>query len=440
MSYMQLMKLKTWALFALVAGVAMGHTQAPPTELPTPKFDAEMRTSALAAISDVVTKRAFVPGIDFSKWNEFVTKRQTEIDAAETAVAFTGQMNRALRDFGFSHIRLQAPSANGPAGSTIGIGVQIEIVPDGILIVSVRPSSPAFRAGLKQDEIILKIDGVKATGTGQIRGEIGQVRTLEIRGTDGKVREVKITLQRIQTLLDLLQTTPPTTPPVGPAVQTRRDSITWPNEETALVRIVSFSGNFSRPQVRSMMVEAKKAKYLILDVRMNGGGAADNMGWLLSHLMPPKTDYGVFVSRSVANRYKEANPTGPMTAEAIAKWTPGPGKLMTRTFPDFEPYAGKIAVLINGGSGSASEITAATLQEQRGAILVGTKTAGAVLASVYALIPGGFRLQYPVSDYVTPKGVRLEGNPVKPTIEVTGRPTADGNDPVLAAAIEALRK
>lgn len=417
-----------------------------PTVATAVTFTPEVRKAVMDSISDVVMKRAFVPGIDFSKWTEFVGKRQTEIDAATTPVMFATRINATLRDFGFSHIRLQAPSATDPAGSIVGIGITAQIVEEGIQIISVKPGSPAFRAGLKQDEIITKIDGVKPTATGQIRGELGQVRTFEIKGTDGKVREVKITLQRIQTQIAFWQeappalppATPPATPPARPAPQ--RDNLTWPSADVAVLRIVSFSGNFTREQIKGFVGEAKRGTKLVIDLRNNGGGAADNMGYLLSLLMPPRTEYGVFVSRSLANRYKEANPEAPITAEAIAKWTPEANRLRTRPVRDFEPYTGKIAVLINRGSGSASEITAASLREQRGAVLVGSRSAGAVLASVFANIPGGFRLQYPISDYVTSKYVRLEGNPIKPDVEVANPFSSDGKDPVLEAAIAALAK
>jgi carboxyl-terminal processing protease len=94
-------------------------------------------------------------------------------------------------------------------------------------------------------------------------------------------------------------------------------------------------------------------------------------------------------------------------------------------------------VLINRGSASASEICAAALREVAGAKLIGSRTAGAVLASTYARI-GDWELQYPVTDYVTIKGLRLEGNPLQPDEEVS----ASGNgreDAVLAKALELLR-
>ena len=77
-------------------------------------------------------------------------------------------------------------------------------------------------------------------------------------------------------------------------------------------------------------------------------------------------------------------------------------------------WTGKMAVLINRGSASASEIAAAALNECVGAPLIGQKSAGAVLASVYGSLPSGFSVQYPIDDYVTIKGVRLEKSPREP--------------------------
>jgi carboxyl-terminal processing protease len=104
-----------------------------------------------------------------------------------------------------------------------------------------------------------------------------------------------------------------------------------------------------------------------------------------------------------------------------------------------KPFTGKIAVLTNRGSASASEITTAALKEQVGAIQVGQRTAGAVLASTYGRLPEGWSLQYPVSDFVTGKGLRLESNPLAPDVEEAGRTGEDGVDPVVQAAVKKLK-
>ena len=61
------------------------------------------------------------------------------------------------------------------------------------------------------------------------------------------------------------------------------------------------------------------------------------------------------------------------------------------------------------------------------------------MASTYGRLEGGFELQYPVSDYVTIKGQRLEGDPVTPHVEVKEQRTVDGKDAYIQAAIEAWK-
>ena len=95
-------------------------------------------------------------------------------------------------------------------------------------------------------------------------------------------------------------------------------------------------------------------------------------------------------------------------------------------------------MLINRGSASASEICAAALRECSAAPIIGSKSAGAVLASTYARLALGWELQYPVTDYVTIKGMRLEGNPLQPDHETTSNPDSK-EDVVLAKALEMLR-
>jgi carboxyl-terminal processing protease len=191
--------------------------------------------------------------------------------------------------------------------------------------------------------------------------------------------------------------------------------------------------------LESLIAEAsKKAKYLIVDLRSNGGGAVNNLNHLLSLLLPEGTPYGTFVTRRIAEDYAKEKAEGPTTPEAMADWAPVSRKAKTRKSA-VAPFSGKIAVLINRGSASASEICAAALKECAGSKVVGTSSAGAVLSSVFRRLVEGFSVQYPVSDYVTIKGVRLEANPIKPDVEVTAVKKDNEPDPVIAKAVQIVR-
>jgi carboxyl-terminal processing protease len=102
------------------------------------------------------------------------------------------------------------------------------------------------------------------------------------------------------------------------------------------------------------------------------------------------------------------------------------------------PFGGRLAVLVDGGSYSASEIFSAGMQSVKRARVFGTRTAGGALPAVLERLPGGDVLQYAIGDFTTAQGDRVEGRGVIPDVTVT--PTrADllaGRDPVLEAALD----
>lgn len=382
-------------------------------------LSAEQKASVLEGIKDVVENRAFVPGVDFSKWSEFIAKRQEDLDKAATVPAFGQVINTALRDFGFSHIRLLSPRAAATRNRTsvITSGASVGPVEEGLSVRMVREGSPAAAAGIKQGEVILKVDGTPAKDPAQLEGDEGKKLKLEIKAADGTTKQVDVELKRISTV--------------------RPETLTWLNDKVAVLRVFTFAAGYGRQNIETLMQEAaaKKAETLVLDLRSNGGGAVNNLNHLLSLLMPDQTDYGVFISKPVFENFKAANPGKEPTLNNVVAWVPN--KTKTRIRQSTPPFTGKVVVLINRGSASASEITAAALKEKRNAVIFGTQSAGAVLASVFRTLPEGFSLQYPVSDYVTVGGVRLEGNPVKPDHEVSG-PVVDGKDPVHTKVLEVL--
>jgi carboxyl-terminal processing protease len=377
---------------------------------------AEQKKAVLDGVSSVISERAFVPGVDFSKWPEFVAKRQEAVDKAENVAAFASAVNQSLREFGFSHIRLLSPRAEANRGRTsqIGLGAAFRPHAEGLQVQMIRDNAPAATAGIKTGEIILTVDGAPAKESTQLEGDEGKKLKLMIKSAEGQTRELEVELKRFSTV--------------------REETLTWVDEETAVLRVFTFSAGYGRERIEKLMTEAAKAKRLVLDLRSNGGGAVNNLNHLLSLLLPPETAYGTFVSKTAYEGVVKPGETMALTdaASAITR----KASTRARTVP---PFAGKVAVLINRGSASASEIAAAALKENSGAVLVGSRTAGAVLASTFRRLPEGFSLQYPVSDYVTIKGVRLEGNPLLPDAESTERPAEGQPDPAVVKAVELLK-
>ena len=378
----------------------------------------EQKDAVLKGVEDVVVNRAFVPGVDFKKWPEFIAKHQEALEKAEDAAAFAGAINRALREFGLSHIRLQTPRAAASRNQTtaIGTGASVTKRDEGLEVRGVNENASAKAAGLQPGDVITKVNGQKADDPSKLEGEKGSKVEVEVKKANGETKTVTLERTEYSTV--------------------RKETLTWVDEETAVLRVFTFAAGYGRQNIETLMTEAAKAKYLVLDLRNNGGGATNNLNHLLSLLLPDQTPYGVFVNRTTAARFAEETKKDPNDPIAIAQWSSAQVKTRART--TVPPFSGKIAVLINRGSGSASENAAAALRESASAPLVGSRTAGAVLASIFRPLPEGFAIQFPVSDFVTAKGVRLEKNPLVPDIEVT-TVRNDQSDPARDKAIEKLK-
>lgn len=110
-------------------------------------------------------------------------------------------------------------------------------------------------------------------------------------------------------------------------------------------------------------------------------------------------------------------------------------------FPRPETYKGPLAILVDGGSASTSEILAGGLQDLKRARIFGTRTAGAVLPSDIIRLPNGDGFQYAQAGYTSTGGRVLEGTGVTPDVEVrqTEEARSDGKDLVLDAADDWIR-
>jgi carboxyl-terminal processing protease len=111
-------------------------------------------------------------------------------------------------------------------------------------------------------------------------------------------------------------------------------------------------------------------------------------------------------------------------------------------FPRPDAFRGPLAILVDGCSGSTSEIFAGGLKDLKRARIFGTRTAGAALPSVFEKLPNQDGFQYAVANYVSQGGKPLEGTGVIPDEEVplTRKQLIDGQDAPLDAAISWIQK
>jgi hypothetical protein len=161
------------------------------------------------------------------------------------------------------------------------------------------------------------------------------------------------------------------------------------------------------PKFQAALQEFAKAPGIVLDLRGNPGG----IGIMATGIA------GFFID-------KEGQMLGEMkTRDSTLKFV---------IFPRAETYAGPLAILVDGGSASTTEILAAGLRDLHRARIFGTRTAGAALPSDIVRLPNGDGFQYPQALYVSANGEVLEGAGVTPDEIV--EPSSSGRDLTLEAA------
>ncbi|MDR3688860.1 MAG: S41 family peptidase [Fimbriimonas sp.] len=379
-------------------------------------IDGKVKAEVLGRIGAIISRRAFVPGVDFGKWPEFLKEEKADIDAAKSEEEFQTAVNQALHKFGASHVLLMTPHIDQVrrTGKTVGIGIGARVVPEGLLVSRVYRDAPAAKAGISQGDVIVAIDGKPIDGLRGLKGDEGTDVSVKVLHPDGKAAEYKLTRQSYKTVW----------PP----------ELSWIDKDTACLRIYAFDTGYDRNLVEELVDEAQDAKNLILDLRGNGGGAVSNLQHLLGMLIPKGRPLGCFIDRSTVARYVQDTGGKSTDLAAIAQWS---NDKFVPIFRDDRPFfAGNVAVLVNRFSGSASEIGASALHDVLGAPVIGSKTAGAVLASTIVPATNDFAIQIPIEDYITIKGVRLEGAGVVPDIDAPDASVAprDSKDPAIEKA------
>lgn len=269
----------------------------------------------------------------------------------------------------------------GISGEFSGVGMEVGIQDDVLTVVAPLKDTPAFNAGVKSGDIILKID---ETSTNNL--SIDEAISL-MRGEKGT--PVTLTLYREGASEPLVLTIV-------------RDIIAIPTIDTEIkdgVFIISLY-NFNA-QSTDLFREAMKEFYnsgkkkLILDLRGNPGGFLDAAIDISSWFLPAGK---VVVKESFADGDEQV--------------------FRSKGYDIIGKRSAKVIVLIDGGSASASEIVAGALQEQGIAKLVGEQTFGKGSVQELIDITEDTALKVTIARWLTPNGTSISENGLTPDYEV----------------------
>jgi carboxyl-terminal processing protease len=292
-------------------------------------------------------------------------------------------------------------------GNFEGVGMEMGIKDDTLVVISALKNSPAEKAGLKTGDQIVKIDDTDAIGitideaVSKIRGPKGTTVTFTI------VRNGQDAPLEIKVIRDVIML-----PTIDTNYNQRNNIFT--------IRLYNFSAQSSalfRSALRDF-VNSKSDK-LILDLRGNPGGyldaAVDMASWFLAPgKVVVRENYG-------ANKLE--------TVE------------LSKGYNIFNSNL-KMVVLIDGGSASASEILAGALNEHGVAKLVGTNTFGKGSVQEYIKVTDDTALKVTIAKWLTPNGKSISDGGLKPDFEIklTDADVKAGHDVQMEKAVEMLSK
>lgn len=281
-----------------------------------------------------------------------------------------------------------------------GIGAQLGLKGERIVIIAPLKGSPAESAGIKAGDLLLKVDGVETIGwtlpeaVAKIRGEKGSKVTLTIEREKEK-KPLEITVVRDTIVVK---------------------SVEWEKKgQIAYLKLSRFGDGMEEWDKVVSEIASPKSSFrgLVLDLRNNPGGYLSGAVYFASEFLRE----GTVVQQEDASGVRRIS-----KVERKGKLTDIP-----------------MVVLVNKGSASASEIMAIALKEKGRAKLVGEKTFGKGTVQEAQDLEGGAGLHVTTAKWLSPSGKSVEEG-IDPDIVVAVDEKDQTKDPQLEKAIELLIK
>lgn len=262
-------------------------------------------------------------------------------------------------------------------GSFGGIGIVFGKRGNDYVVISALEDNPGAKAGIKSGDIITAIDD-KSTRemnmeqvANKIRGKYGTTVTLELKDKEGKLRKVNVVRAEIK----------------NPSVAGQMLA----NTKIGYIRIAIFNENTGDDFAQKYAeLEKQGMQALVLDLRENPGGILD-AGVDVARMLVPKGPIVSVIDKN-GNKFEETS--------------------------SLEKVKYPLAVLVDHGSASASEIVAGAIKDTKSGKLFGVKTFGkGSVQSVYRL-DNNTAVKITVAKYYTPSGVSIHNVGIEPDVKV----------------------
>jgi carboxyl-terminal processing protease len=289
----------------------------------------------------------------------------------------------------------------GTTGEFGGLGIEVGMEDGFVLVISPIEDTPAYKAGLKSGDLIMKLDSTAVKGltlneaVKLMRGKPGSTITLQVlrKGVNAPF-DLKVTRAQIKT-------------------KSVKAKLVEPNY--AYFRVTQFqekTGEDLAKALKKLRAENKFAfNGIILDMRNNPGGLL-NSSVAVSAAFLKEGDLVVYTEgRAPDSKMHLTTSTENFVRDNLEK-----NNFLKDLPSDIKDTP--MVVLINNGSASASEIVAGALQDHKRALIVGTRSFGK--GSVQSIMPmnNGTAIKLTTARYFTPNGRSIQGKGIVPDIIV----------------------
>ena len=348
------------------------------------------------------------PAIMWGVWR-LLQKNYITPERLKTQEMLYGAVGGLVAALGDPYTVFMTPSENDDfheslQGKLEGIGAELTLREGDVIVVAPLKGSPASEAGLQPEDIIVKVNDKEVEG--QTLAKVVE----QIRGPKGTSVRLSILRSGEDELLD---------------INIVRDEIKVPSVEFEVKKTATGSvgyialnqfGDGSVDEVRRALesFEGEDIAALVFDVRYNGGGYLEGAVELSSFFLKD--------GKVVSVQRRSGDPVHHYVS----------GHVLEADLP--------VAVLINEGSASASEIFAGALQDHKRATIIGKKSFGKGTVQEVFDLPGGSSIRITTAKWLTPNGRDLGSEGIIPDIDIdrTREDREKKRDPQLDAALEWL--
>ena len=257
-------------------------------------------------------------------------------------------------------------------GSYYGLGISIQVIDGDITVMSIFEGSPAYKKGLRRNDVIARINGDDA------KGWSADDAVAKLKGPKGTTVNISLRRRGYDGLIDL---------------EIERDAVNMKtvrgafmiDKDTGYLKLGDFSETSNEEVGEALKaLNAKGMKRLMLDLRDNPGGPLDQ-AIRISNRFLPKGELIAYTKGRTPNSNEEYRAT-----------------------EDSDYTHQPLVVLVNRSSASASEIVSGALQDHDRGLIVGETTFGKALVQSVYTIKGGAGLALTTGRYYTPSGRMIQ--------------------------------